>query len=562
MMRIVDEVLYSRDHSNFVNWEKQIKESELIPINIAEAFRKQVSKEKRRRFFEIWKIMDSPTKYAVLTTHLSANKHPSKGYLDLVNDIQKGYFRLAEPQFLETMLEKSLTSAGWIPPEDFIKLVNHKDSPDELKEQLSTTSGPFKIVKLHGTLESPLSYAFTPEEVFEFEKSIKPLLSQIINQSLIIVGHSMQDRDLDELFEADGKEIHFISPNPPETESRIDNILKVRGYGSTISGELGQFDIFFRELRACLDEELLERDIDSGPSIEDFLHDVGLEQELKNPYSRFKNLPTLYVKPIEYDDICSKLEKDHTIFIIGEPHLGKTYTAFYILWEYYRKGYEVKHVRHEQLIMLLHQHNNDMKALLLTLFTNKSGSSRIIHFDDPFGETMERRTDKFAKSLDDFLDMAHEYEHLRVIVTSRINVYKEAMAQFHDPSKVEELEKDIRVHTSYPISNLLDVLHRYMNFYKPQWSSNTQISISLENKLPEMLPAPHNIEFFVRTSQNLQTLDDVIRHVENCKVMITALAEWMWTMPDYETGLPNVVGNLLDCQYFVSRKSNLKSECS
>lgn len=118
-------------------------------------------------------------------------------------------------------------------------------------------------------------------------------------------------------------------------------------------------------------------------------------------------MPSLYVKPTEYEDILKKLDDDHIIFIIRKPHLGKTYTAFYLLWEYYQNGYDVIHIRHDRLVWLLHQNEGDMQKLLLNLFSNERASSKIIHFDDPFGETMDRRVDIFAKELDKFLN-SHE----------------------------------------------------------------------------------------------------------------------------------------------------------
>lgn len=252
------------------------------------------------------------------------------------------------------------------------------------------------------------------------------------------------------------------------------------------------------------------------------------------PRSRFRNLPSLYVKPTEYDGIRTKLEKDHIVFIIGEPHLGKTYTAFYLLWEYYQKGYETLHIRHDRLVNLLHQHDGDMKKLLPDLFVSEKGAPRIIHFDDPFGETMERRTDAFAKELDTFLDLVRGYEHLRVIVTTRLNIFRESVAEVHDRKKVEELEKDIRVHTSYRPDILLDILHRYTHFYNPVWASDEKIVTALDERLPDLLPAPHNIEFFVRTSEALNSLDEVLSHVEKSKEMIKALGEWMASLPDHE----------------------------
>ena len=147
---------------------------------------------------------------------------------------------------------------------------------------------------------------------------------------------------------------------------------------------------------------------------------------------------------------------------------------------------------------------------------------------------MERRTDEFAKSLDEFLEMAACYDHLRVIVTTRLNIFKESVSGMPYYQKLQKLERDIRVHTSYPPDVLLQVLHRYIGFYKPSWGSNERINQTLDKRLPELLPAPHNIEFFVRTSTNLTTLDEVFRHVEDCKEMVVALGQWMANLPDHD----------------------------
>jgi len=423
MMQIVDDVLQSHDLTQYDNWQKEVAEAASLNAKYGELLKQEIAKQKRDRFFKIWSKLDRDSQYSILRHHLWEDKSPSDGYLDLARLIQMGYIKIVLSTNPDNLLEKALNNLGWYPPENFIVIVNGKDKPEEVCDQLESSRVPFKLVKLHGTLESPRSYAFTPSEVFDFEKTIKSALSRIISQSLLVIGHSMQDRDIDMLFDDEGKEIHFVNPAPPEVGSRIDTILKVRRQGSIIEGTDGVFDIFFQKLWSYIEEESEETRIqDSTPSIERFLRSIGYEHELVVPRSRFRNLPSLYVKPTQYDDICTKLEKDHIVFIIGEPHLGKTYTAFYLLWEYYQKGYETLHIRHDRLVNLLHQHDGDMKKLLPDLFVSEKGVPRVIHFDDPFGETMERRTDAFAKELDTFLDLVREYEHLLVIVTNRLNI--------------------------------------------------------------------------------------------------------------------------------------------
>lgn len=533
MMQIVDDFLEQHAKSEFDKWESEIKDATQKEKRFGEFLRNEIGKEKRTRFFEIWSLLDHDTQYSILRKHLWEDKNPSEGYKSLVKLIKKGFIKTIFSTNLDNLMEKALHNSGY-QPGDFVIVVNGKDRPEEIMDQLNSSRNPLKIVKLHGTLESPKSYAFRQEEIFDFEKKIKPDLSQLINQSLIIVGYSGQDRDVDLLFEDEGKEIHFVKPSKPEAESRMSQTLTVRGKGKIIDGDDGKFDTFFEKLLKYVEiEEGRINDSDLEPSIESFLISIGFSKELENPRGRYKNLTSLYVKPTEYDEICSKLEKDNIIFIIGEPHLGKTYTAIHLLWEYYQKDYETLHIRHDNLITMLHENEGSLKKLLLSLISSKQGNPVIIHFDDPFGETMERRTDEFAKGLSEFLILSKQYEHLRIIVTTRLNIFREALAE-QDFQDIEELEKDLRVHTSYKSEVLVDMLHRYTQFYKPLWSTDEKIVRELDEKLPKMLPAPHNIEFFVRTSERLTFVEEVLQHVDKSKEMIKALGEWMASLSDHE----------------------------
>ena len=99
---------------------------------------------------------------------------------------------------------------------------------------------------------------------------------------------------------------------------------------------------------------------------------------------------------------------------------------------------------------------------------------------------------------------------------------------------LEELEKTLRVHTSYSRDVLLEILHRYVDFINPHGPTMRRIAAELDEKLPSMLPAPHNIEFFVSTSEKLTSLEAVLAHVEESKKMISALAGWMKHMSPHE----------------------------
>ena len=534
MVQLANDVLQSHEPKQFAKWETELSAATSKDTRFGDLLKTDINEKKINRFLDIWSMLDSETRYAILRRHLWDQKTPSRGYEYLAHLVKSGYITTILTTNLDNLVEKALSKVGLLSPENFVVLVNGRDSYEEITDQLENRRAPVIVVKLHGSLESPLSYAFTVEEVFNFERTIKPYLARIINQSVMIVGHSMQDRDVNILFEDEGKEIHFVNPVPPRPNSSIDIVLRVRGVGSIIDGQQGGFDDFFEHLRSHIEDHSAERDASVSPEIDGFLETIGFGSELTVPRSRYKNLETLYVKPTEYDDVIHKLEKDHILFIIGEPHMGKTYTALYLLWEYYQQGYDPVHIRHDQLVNLLHRHHDNFRSLLIELFSSVNNRPRIVHFDDPFGETLERRTDVLSNNLETFLELASGYEQLRVVVTSRLNIFNEALITSPTEKSLEQLEKTLRVHTSYNDEVLRDILYRYVRFYKPAWSNDQKIVSILDEKLPEMLPAPHNIEFFVRTSETLNSESAVLAHVEESKKMISALAGWMKHMTPHE----------------------------
>jgi predicted NACHT family NTPase len=255
MMQIVDDVLKRCVRSEFEDLESEIENATLKDEKFGELQRNENNKIKRTRFFEIWGTLDRDTQQAILKQHLW-NKNPSKGYGAIVQLIKKGFIKMIFSTNLDNLLEKALNNAGLCYSDDFVVLVNGRDQPDVIAQQLNSSSNLLKIIKLHGSLEFPTTYAFTPEETFFLESQIKPEISRLINQSLIIVGYSMQDRDVYVLFEEKGNEIHFVKPTIPEAESEIARISSVRGKGTIIDGNDGSFDTFFKKLLTYIEDQL------------------------------------------------------------------------------------------------------------------------------------------------------------------------------------------------------------------------------------------------------------------------------------------------------------------
>lgn len=255
MMSIVNDALKQHAKTDFDKWENKIEKAIRINEEYGELLKKQINKEKRARFFEIWRTLDDNTRYSILRKHLWEGKSPSEGYDNLAQLIKKGFIETVFSTNLDNLLERALNKAGMCYSDDFVVVVNGKDRPEVIAQQLNSSYTPLKIIKLHGSLEFPKSYAFTPEEISNFESQIKSEISRFINQSLIIAGYSMQDRDVYVLFEEEGNEIHFVNSTTPEPESEISRILSVRGKGKIIDGDWGNFDAFFRKLLMDTEDE-------------------------------------------------------------------------------------------------------------------------------------------------------------------------------------------------------------------------------------------------------------------------------------------------------------------
>jgi hypothetical protein len=54
---------------------------------------------------------------------------------------------------------------------------------------------------------------------------------------------------------------------------------------------------------------------------------------------KYRRIESLFVKPREYEAMLNRLEHSHILFIIGDPGIGKTYTAAMLLKHYFAKGY-------------------------------------------------------------------------------------------------------------------------------------------------------------------------------------------------------------------------------
>ena len=153
----------------------------------------------------------------------------------------------------------------------------------------------------------------------------------------------------------------------------------------------------------------IEDDTISNRSSYNFLQLIG------NNNIGYKLIDDLFVEPNEYLQIKKSLEEKNIVLIIGDPGIGKTYTAVKLLHEYYKEGYKP--------IWVMGMSKEDRELQSAKIMNYEPNEREIVYFEDPFGRTQFERRDDVLQIFLPLLDRIKN-SHSKLIVTSRSTVFQ------------------------------------------------------------------------------------------------------------------------------------------
>jgi hypothetical protein len=160
-------------------------------------------------FFDFLQNLSPTERYTILRKYYE-NLTPSIGYVSLAKLIKLGYFELVLTTNIDTMLEDALRSQEFT---DFQTVVIDDEMTTEKLETLLRARTPkVKIIKLHGDIHAR-KFVFTPKEILTNINAVEKLLSQILIEDTIIVGHSSRDEDLTRCIGTDGGSLWYVNPS-------------------------------------------------------------------------------------------------------------------------------------------------------------------------------------------------------------------------------------------------------------------------------------------------------------------------------------------------------------
>jgi hypothetical protein len=188
-------------------------------------------------------------RFAILR-ELVEGTSPSRGYRCLAELIQAGYFDVILSTNFDPLLEDAIAALP-MRRRDYVLLVHGVMEPQFVVGHLDNLYPRVKVLKLHGDLFYRKFY-YTGAEIDEFPEPIRQALELYLNQrDLLIVGHGMQDSDINRCLHKQGGSIWWVGPSPPQGE--IAELIRLRkSERNVISGQLGRFDAFFEGLHAEL----------------------------------------------------------------------------------------------------------------------------------------------------------------------------------------------------------------------------------------------------------------------------------------------------------------------
>ena len=215
--------------------------------------------ERTDAFKEVWSGLGLDIRFAILDEAFDqAQADPFyarklEGYRGLARLCKEGYFDVVLTTNVDTLMEDALINIKMMPREWQV-FVNGREDLDKIVQGLKFPTPRLKIVKLHGDLFARV-FAFSHDEVFQFSTQIEALLREYLSRSVLIVGNSMRDQDINRCIQATGNALYYVNERRPLLGTVIYDAVRVRK-GVVVSGEEAEFGRFF----AALSRELLGGD--------------------------------------------------------------------------------------------------------------------------------------------------------------------------------------------------------------------------------------------------------------------------------------------------------------
>jgi len=171
--------------------------------------------------------------------------------------------------------------------------------------------------------------------------------------------------------------------------------------------------------------------------------------------ARYIQIQDYFVAPREYDSILNLMESARIVFIVGDPGMGKTYTAVRLLKHYFEKGYT------PVWFAGLEREDRTNQRMVLEQF--RPVERQIAYFEDPFGRTHFERRESIRSVFGPLRDHLREVD-AKVVITSRKEIFEQFVAEVPTSLELQKLTRELNVvKPSYSPAALATILEKLAN---------------------------------------------------------------------------------------------------
>lgn len=228
----------------------------------------------------------------------------------------------------------------------------------------------------------------------------------------------------------------------------------------------------------------------------------------------FKFVEKVYVPPQEFEEISKILEEKRIIFITGTPEYGKTFTAIYLMWVYYNKGYKPEWIRGGEKSERV---NVRKKLQQIGNLESEQGEKKIIYLEDPFGKIKYEERYDLERKIISILEDLKNTNDLYIIITSREEIFKEFKKRASSGMVLEAFEKNLSIgKPSYSSIKRKRILSNWATVKKCTWLKDKELKNFVLNKIDneKNLPTILNIIEFIGASVDIETKEELAQKIK------------------------------------------------
>lgn len=171
---------------------------------------------------------------------------------------------------------------------------------------------------------------------------------------------------------------------------------------------------------------------------------------------KYDEIENIYVNPNEYNSIKQKLDTYNLVFIIGDPGIGKTYSAVRLLKEFFKEGYKP--------IWFTGLEAEDRKQQRMVIENYQIPKKSIVYFEDPFGRTQFERRDSLFTFLGPIISKATKTGS-KIVITSRREIFDKFSEESLSREELNRFKEELNViRPSYSKESLTQIAKNHVEY--------------------------------------------------------------------------------------------------